>query len=76
MRLCRPRERQPEAPRILDDFVTRAQLVLDEHGGSILQLTIGDKGAYLYGVFGAPIAHEDDPERAVRAALAIRDAME
>jgi class 3 adenylate cyclase len=24
-------------------------------------------------VFGAPIAHEDDPERAVRAALAIRD---
>ena len=26
-------------------------------------------------VFGAPIAHEDDPERAVRAALAIRDAL-
>jgi hypothetical protein len=24
-------------------------------------------------VFGAPIAHEDDPERAVRASLAIRD---
>ena len=24
-------------------------------------------------MFGAPIAHEDDPERAVRAALAIRD---
>ena len=26
-------------------------------------------------VFGAPVAHEDDPERAVRAALAIRDAV-
>ena len=26
-------------------------------------------------LFGAPVAHEDDPERAVRAALAIRDAM-
>ena len=26
-------------------------------------------------VFGAPVAHEDDPERAVRAALAIRDAL-
>ena len=26
-------------------------------------------------LFGAPIAHEDDPERAVRAALAIRDAI-
>ena len=24
-------------------------------------------------VFGAPVAHEDDPERAVRAALSIRD---
>ena len=24
-------------------------------------------------LFGAPIAHEDDPERAVLAALAIRD---
>ena len=62
-------EDDPEAPRILDDFVTRAQLVLDEHGGSILQLTIGDKGAYLYGVFGAPIAHEDDDARACEAAL-------
>lgn len=62
-------EVDPDAPRILDDFVTRAQLVLDEHGGSILQLTIGDKGAYLYGVFGAPIAHEDDATRACVAAL-------
>ncbi|MEX2646998.1 MAG: AAA family ATPase, partial [Gaiellaceae bacterium] len=26
-------------------------------------------------VFGAPVAHEDDPERAVRAALAIRDGL-
>ena len=26
-------------------------------------------------VFGAPVAHEDDPERAVRAALAIRDTL-
>ena len=24
-------------------------------------------------LFGAPVSHEDDPERAVRAALAIRD---
>ena len=58
-----------EAPRILDAFVTRAQVVLDEHGGSVLQLTIGDKGAYLYGVLGAPVAHEDDASRACEAAL-------
>jgi adenylate cyclase len=58
-----------EAPRILDDFVTCAQLVFDDQDGSILQLTIGDKGAYLYGVFGAPVAHEDDAARACEAAL-------
>ncbi|MGC4108857.1 MAG: tetratricopeptide repeat protein [Nocardioides sp.] len=64
-------EGDPDAPRILDDFVTRAQAVLDEHGGSVLQLTIGDKGAYLYGVFGAPVAHEDDAARACEAALGL-----
>jgi hypothetical protein len=28
------------------------------------------------GLFGAPVGNEDDPERAVRAALAIREAIE
>ena len=32
-------------------------------------------GDAVMAVFGAPVAHEDDPERAVRAALAIRDAI-
>jgi adenylate cyclase len=62
-------ERDPQAPTVLDDFVTRAQRALDEQGGSVLQLTIGDKGAYLYGVFGSPLAHEDDAARACEASL-------
>ena len=32
-------------------------------------------GDAVVGVFGAPVAHEDDPERAVRAALAIQEAI-
>jgi len=32
-------------------------------------------GDAVMALFGAPVAHEDDPERAVRAALAIRDAI-
>jgi class 3 adenylate cyclase len=32
-------------------------------------------GDAVMAVFGAPAAHEDDPERAVRAALAIREAI-
>jgi class 3 adenylate cyclase len=40
-------------------------------GGSVEKF-IGDA---VVAVFGAPVAHEDDPERAVRAALAVRDAV-
>ena len=32
-------------------------------------------GDAVMALFGAPVAHEDDPERAVRAALAIREAI-
>ena len=53
----------------LDDFVRRAQRVFEDCGGNLLQLTLGDKGAYLYAVFGSPHAHEDDAARAAAAAL-------
>jgi adenylate cyclase len=58
-----------DAPGRLDDFIRRAQRLVDGHGGNVLQLTIGDKGAYLYAVFGSPLAHEDDAARACAAAL-------
>ncbi|HEV7605379.1 MAG TPA: tetratricopeptide repeat protein [Candidatus Limnocylindrales bacterium] len=57
----------------LDDLVRRAQRIATRYGGNVLQLTLGDKGAYLYGVFGAPLAHEDDAARAAAAALELRD---
>ena len=56
--------------------MTRAELALDEQGGYVLQLTIGDKGAYLYAVFGSPIAHEDDAARACEAALRLLEIAE
>ncbi len=55
----------------LDDFVRRSQRVFADHGGNLLQLTLGDKGAYLYAVFGSPLAHEDDAARAAAAAIQI-----
>lgn len=62
-----------DAPARLDDFVGRVQGIFAANGGNLLQLTLGDKGAYLYGVFGSPVAHEDDAMRAMSAALEIRD---
>ncbi|MHB8691445.1 MAG: ATP-binding protein [Solirubrobacteraceae bacterium] len=42
---------------------------IESFGGSVEKF-IGDA---VVGIFGAPVAHGDDPERAVRAALRIRD---
>jgi predicted ATPase/class 3 adenylate cyclase len=62
-------ETDDSASEKLDEFVRAAQRVLASYGGSVLQLTLGDKGAYLYGVFGTPLAHEDDAARACAAVL-------
>ncbi|NTU80561.1 MAG: hypothetical protein HGA45_14485 [Chloroflexales bacterium] len=53
----------------LDAFVRWVQTVAGAHGGAVHQVTIGEKGSFLYATFGAPIAHEDDAARAVAAAL-------
>jgi predicted ATPase/class 3 adenylate cyclase len=56
----------------LNAFVVHAQRVVTKYEGALLQLVIGDKGSYVYAVFGAPIAHEDDAQRAVYAALELK----
>src|SRR5437016_12732948 len=60
----------PEDVRaVLGPYHTRVRAELERHGGTVEKF-IGDA---VMALFGAPTAHEDDPERAVRAALAIRD---
>jgi adenylate cyclase len=54
---------------LLDAFVRRVQATVSHYDGVLLQLTMGDKGSYLYAAFGAPLAHDDDPARAMAAAL-------
>src|SRR6187402_223299 len=62
----------PEDVRaILDGYHARLRTELERYGGTVEKF-IGDA---VMALFGAPVAHEDDPERAVRAALAIRDAL-
>ncbi len=54
---------------ILRPYHARLREELERYGGTVEKF-IGDA---VVAVFGAPVVHEDDPERAVRAALAIRD---
>ena len=57
---------------MLDAYSTMVRAQIENHGG-IVQKFIGDA---VVGVFGVPAAHEDDPERAVRAGLRIVEAAE
>jgi class 3 adenylate cyclase/tetratricopeptide (TPR) repeat protein len=60
----------PEDVRaVLRPYWERLRAELERHGGTVEKF-IGDA---VMALFGAPVSHEDDPERAVRAALAIRD---
>jgi class 3 adenylate cyclase len=62
----------PEDVReILDAYYGRLRSEIERYGG-VVEKFIGDA---VVAVFGAPTAHGDDPERAVRAALAVREAV-
>src|SRR3954453_6525725 len=66
----RSEQLDPEDVRAtLSSYYARLRNEIERHGGTVEKF-IGDA---VMAVFGAPAAHEDDPERAVRAALAIRD---
>jgi class 3 adenylate cyclase len=66
----RSEQLDPEDVRaFLSPYYARLRTELERFGGTVEKF-IGDA---VMALFGAPLAHEDDPERAVRAALAIRD---
>ncbi|MCA9973635.1 MAG: tetratricopeptide repeat protein [Anaerolineales bacterium] len=56
----------------LDAYLRWVQQVLARYEGYLLQVTVGDKGSYLYAAYGAPLAHGDDTLRAVAAAMELR----
>jgi predicted ATPase/class 3 adenylate cyclase len=56
----------------LDSYVCGAQRILADLGGQLMSVEVSDKGCVLFTVFGAPVTYGDDAERALRAALALR----
>jgi class 3 adenylate cyclase/tetratricopeptide (TPR) repeat protein len=59
----------PAAVARLQRFMTMAVRTIDRYGGYLRQVDTGDKGSLLVVLFGAPVSHEDDEERAVRCCL-------
>src|SRR5438552_7448449 len=67
---ARAEQLDPEDVRaVLAPYHAHVRRELERFGGTVEKF-IGDA---VMALFGAPVAHEDDPERAVRSALAIRD---
>ena len=65
-------ERDPEQVReLLERYFAICRLAIERHGGTVEKF-IGDA---VMAVWGTPTAHEDDAERAVRAALELLDAV-
>jgi class 3 adenylate cyclase len=60
-----------EVQALLTPYHERVRRELESFGG-VVEKFIGDA---VMGLFGAPLAHGDDAERAVRAALVVRDAV-
>src|SRR5262245_42811086 len=69
----RAEQLDPEDVRaMLSPYYAGLRAEIERFGGTVEKF-IGDA---VMAVFGAPVTHEDDPERAVRAALAARDAVQ
>ena len=67
---ARAEKLDPEEVRaVLAPYHERVRREIESFGG-VVEKFIGDA---VMGVFGAPVAHGDDAERAVRAALVVRD---
>jgi class 3 adenylate cyclase len=61
-----------QVKNLVNSAFSRLAADITNHGGRV-DKTIGDA---LMALFGAPVAHEDDAERAVRAALAMQRTIE
>jgi class 3 adenylate cyclase/predicted ATPase len=63
------------AARALNCYYRRAQAVVHAYDGIVNKVDMATFGDKLMALFGAPTAHEDDAERAVRAALDLSAAL-
>lgn len=61
---------------LLSAYFSDMHEAISRFGGIVSRIDPYSKGAKLLALFGAPVAHEDDPQRAVSAALAMNTALQ
>ena len=59
----------------INQCFTAVENSIRRFGGVVNKIDLYEHGDKLLAFFGAPVAHEDDAERAVRAALAMQEAL-
>lgn len=57
---------------LVQNYLRQVVQILERYDGHLRQVDLGDKGSLFIALFGAPTTHEDDPDRALLAALDIR----
>ncbi|MCY1139017.1 tetratricopeptide repeat protein [Actinoplanes sp. Pm04-4] len=60
---------EPSTVEALQNYLADGVKVIDRYGGHLRHLMADDKGTVLVAVFGTPVSHEDDEERALRCCL-------
>ncbi|MFO7586206.1 MAG: adenylate/guanylate cyclase domain-containing protein [Anaerolineales bacterium] len=61
---------------LLSAYFSDMNEAISRFGGIVSRIDPYSKGTKLLALFGAPVAHEDDPQRAVSAALAMNTALQ
>jgi class 3 adenylate cyclase/tetratricopeptide (TPR) repeat protein len=65
--------REAEIVVAINRYFTAMKEAIHRYGGVINKMDLAVRGDKLLAFFGAPMAHEDDAERSVRAALAMQE---
>jgi len=68
-------EEADQVTNILDRYLGAVLEIVARYEGTFNKMDLAQEGDKLLILFGAPHAHEDDPQRAVRAALEMQEAL-
>jgi len=62
-------DNDPSTGHKLQTYFITMQAIIHRYGGRLNRVITGDKGSLLHIIFGAPVAYEDNEERAIGCAL-------